>query len=157
MGDMLVKLYDLPADAGQAGEELRAQGIYIKRAMPSEKRVVLNFIEKEFSPNWADECEAGFTKGGVWLATYQKQVVGFACYNATRPDYFGPTGVRPDMRKKGLGRALLLRCMQSLREMGYAYAIIGWAGPADFYHQAVGAEPIPGEPGQSYMDLISME
>jgi hypothetical protein len=37
-----------------------------------------------------------------------------------------------------------LRSMASLRELGYAYAIIGGAGPVEFYVKTLGAIPIPG-------------
>ena len=45
-----------------------------------------------------------------------KKVVGFACFEATRPNYFGPTGVLESMRGMGIGKALLLRSLLSLRE-----------------------------------------
>lgn len=83
-----------------------------------------------------------------------KKVVGFACFEATRPNYFGPTGVLESMRGMGIGKALLLRSLLSLRERGYAYAIIGWAGPTAFYEKAVDAIPIPGEEGESYGDMV---
>jgi predicted N-acetyltransferase YhbS len=52
--------------------------------------------------------------------------------------------VRADLRGSGLGAALLLACLGSMREMGYAYAIIGGVGPAKFYEKTVGAFVIPG-------------
>jgi predicted N-acetyltransferase YhbS len=57
---------------------------------------------------------------------------------------FGPTGVRKDLRGLGLGAALLFRCPESMREMGYAYAVIGGVGSAGFYEKIVGAFVIPG-------------
>jgi predicted N-acetyltransferase YhbS len=47
-------------------------------------------------------------------------------------------------RGKGIGKELLVRSMIGLRELGYAYAIIGGAGPTDFYEKTLGAIPIPG-------------
>src|SRR6185436_6729639 len=55
---------------------------------------------------------------------------------------------------KGIGKALLLASLWSLREMGYDYAIIGAAGPVRFYQKSVGAIIIPdSEPG-IYTDLL---
>jgi predicted N-acetyltransferase YhbS len=76
------------------------------------------------------------------------QLVGFGCYNATRKGMFGPEGVKPDHRGQHIGEALLLGCLHAMVHEGYAYAVIGWAGPKEFYAKAVGATLIEGsEPG----------
>ena len=81
-------------------------------------------------------------------------MVGFAGYECTRRGFFGPTGVIPAAQGKGIGKALLLASLTALREMGYVYAIIGAAGPVDFYQKAVGAIVIPdSEPG-IYTDIL---
>jgi predicted N-acetyltransferase YhbS len=46
-------------------------------------------------------------------------------------------------RGQGLGTVLLLECLRSMKELGYAYAIIGGVGPNEFYAKAVGAIEIP--------------
>jgi hypothetical protein len=38
---------------------------------------------------------------------------------------------------------LLLACLFEMKLQGYGYAIIGWAGPQEFYEKAVGAVAIP--------------
>jgi predicted N-acetyltransferase YhbS len=43
-----------------------------------------------------------------------------------------------------VGRALLLACLHAMRERGYAYAVIGGVGPAEYYRRAVGATAIEG-------------
>jgi hypothetical protein len=43
-----------------------------------------------------------------------------------------------------VGSALLFRCLEAMRELGYAYGIIGGVGPAAFYEKACGAFVIPG-------------
>ena len=55
----------------------------------------------------------------------QKEIVGFACYDATCMNFFGPTGVKESERGKGVGKALLLAALHAMKEQGYAYAIIG--------------------------------
>ena len=53
-----------------------------------------------------------------------------------------------------VGRDRLDALRSGLRELGYVYAIIGSAGPIDFYERVVGAIVIPdSEPG-IYVDLL---
>ena len=73
------------------------------------------------------------------------------------PDYFGPLGVREDLRIGGIGKALLLKSLLSLKERGYAYAIIGWTGPQEFYRKCCGAIPIENSIPQSYHNLIGAD
>ena len=49
-------------------------------------------------------------------------------------------GTAPELRGKGLGRVLLLRCLRDLRDLGYREAQIGWVGPLDFYARHCGAQ-----------------
>ncbi len=79
---------------------------------------------------------------------------GFACYEVSCRAFFGPTGVIAEARGRGVGRALLLHAMHGLREPGYAYGIIGQAGPTEFYKKTLGGIEIEGSspgiyPGQS--------
>ena len=78
----------------------------------------------------------------AYIAVDGSRIVGFAAYECTRKDYFGPTGVLPDYRKRGIGLVLLQMSLQGLADLGYAYAVIGGAGPVDFYAKAVGAQVI---------------
>lgn len=151
---MLVRLYDLPA-SGPAVARLSESGVTCRRAESYERAAVASFVKQAF-PNWVDELQASFAKvpPTVFIATEGGRVVGFACYNATRPDYFGPTGVEPEQRQRGIGRALLLQCLEALAAEGYAYAIIGGVGPAAFYERAVGATLIPGSDPGIYRDMI---
>ena len=145
---MLVKLYELPPAAPEVAS-LRDKGIVCRRAENFERSAILSFVEANF-PHWADELMAGFAhvRPTVLVAEREGRVLGFACYNATRPDYFGPTGVLESERSQGIGRVLLLQCLEALAAEGYAYAIIGGVGPAEFYEKAVGATIIEGsEPG----------
>lgn len=143
MPDMLVRLYRLPP-AAPALEKVRAAGIEVRRAQPYEREAVYQFILKQFSQTWADETMVAFTHQPVsaFIALDGKRIVGFGAYECTRRDYFGPTGVQESYRGRGIGEALLILCLQGLFDMGYAYAIIGGVGPAEFYSKVVGAELI---------------
>lgn len=154
--DMLVKLYEVQ-DCPELIEKLRAEGVLIKKAMTPDLTKITSWVKETFGQGWADECTAGILGGGCWIAVKDKKVIGFACYDATMKDFFGPTGVQEDMRGRGIGKALLIRCMISMKERGYAYAIIGSAGPKDFYKKAVGAIPIEGSIPGAYRNMVGAE
>ncbi len=156
MPDMLVRLYDLP-DAAAERARLGAVGINIRAAMPYEKHQVLAWVEEHFSAAWASECAAAFAQAPVacHIATQAGRILGFACHDCTCPDYFGPTGVDEASRGQGVGRALLLANLHAMRARGYAYAIIGGVGPADFYARTVGAVLIEGSTPGIYRDRLS--
>src|SRR6185503_19776163 len=151
MPDMLVNLLALPTL-----QTLSDDGVTIRRAQPFEMTPVRQFIEKNFSVAWADEILVGFTNKPVtiFVATRDARVIGFAASECTRKAFFGPTGVVENERARGIGKALLIASLHGLRELGYVYGIIGGAGPADFYREAVGAFEIPESAPGIYTDLL---
>ena len=155
MPDMLVNLLKLPL-VDVAIDELAKTGVVVRRAQPFEITPVMEFVERDFSIAWADEISVGFANKPVtvFIATFEGQVVGFAGYECTRRAFFGPTGVIEEMQSRGIGKALLLACLAGLRELGYVYAIIGRAGPVQFYESAVGAISIPNSDPGIYTDLL---
>jgi GNAT superfamily N-acetyltransferase len=144
MPDLLVNLLKLPA------LESAPQGMLVRRPHPFELTIVRSFVSENFSASWADEISVGFARQpvSVFIATIDRELVGFAGYECTRRGFFGPMGVIASAQDKGVGKALLLAALWALREMGYVYAIIGAAGPVRFYQKTVGAFVIPeSEPG----------
>ena len=140
MPDMLVRLYALPDHNKRLKE-----GYVVRRAAAYEKSVMLQWLSQHFSTQWASEADVAFSRQPIscFIALAQERLVGFACYEATCRGYFGPSGVVEAHRGQGLGTRLLLECLRSMKEMGYAYAIIGGVGPKDFYVKTVGAIDIP--------------
>lgn len=145
MPDMLVKLYALPPLEPEIAAQ-EQQGITIRRPIAPEKHVVLDWVKNHFGMAWVSETDVSFGHLPVscYIAIQNEAVIGFACYDATRKGFFGPTGVSESLRGKGTGRALLLACLHAMYVEGYGYAIIGAAGPTDFYAKAVGATIIDG-------------
>ncbi|MCZ2111406.1 MAG: GNAT family N-acetyltransferase [Dehalococcoidia bacterium] len=154
MPDMLVRLYDLPP-AEPLVAELRAVGVVCRRAESYERSAVLTFVRERW-PRWMDETEAAFGRmpATCYVAIAEGKLAGFACYNVTRPNFFGPTGVSRSHRKMGFGKALLVQCLEALRAEGYAYAIIGGVGPAEFYEKTVGATLIEGSSPGIYEGML---
>jgi predicted N-acetyltransferase YhbS len=147
--DMLVKLYDLPKSCA-VFERLGEQGIHIRRALAAEKHKIAAWVRENFTEGWASETEIAFGRQPIscFIAVREGRVVGFACHDATFRNFFGPTGVKLEVRKKGIGSGLLFACLEDMRQQGYGYAIVGGVGPTAFYSKAVGAVLIEGsEPG----------
>ena len=159
MPDMLVRLYDIK-DEPEIYTELHRQGILIKRVLAPDRKAAVDFVRASFNESWAGECECAFSNNPVtcYIAVKNKEIIGFACYEATARNFFGPTGVKQPERGKGVGKALLLKCMLSMYESGYAYAIIGGvAETRGFYEKAVNAEVIEGSVPGIYERMISCE
>jgi predicted N-acetyltransferase YhbS len=155
MPDMLVKLYALPP-LQPSLDAMTAAGVIVRPANAWELSETRAWITEHFSQRWADEAAAGFANKPVstLLAIRDGRIVGFGCYECTRRGFFGPTGVDPVERGKGIGAALLIACLHGLANMGYAYAIIGGVGPAEFYAKAVGATVIPDSSPGIYRDML---
>jgi len=155
MIDMLVRLYDLP-DAAELYRDVAAAGVTLRRARAFEKHSVAAFAREHFSAKWASEIEVALSRQPVacFIATRDKQILGFACFDTTMRGFFGPTGVAESARGLGLGKALLFKALEALRELGYAYAVIGGVGPREFYAKACGAVEIAGSDPGIYGDLL---
>jgi GNAT superfamily N-acetyltransferase len=89
-----------------------------------------------------------------FLATQQGRIIGFACYESTWKNFFGPMGVAEHARRQGIGTALLLACLHAMAAQGYAYAIIGNAADLAFYTQTVGAIAVEGSEPGIYRDRL---
>ncbi|MCC6442996.1 MAG: GNAT family N-acetyltransferase [Armatimonadetes bacterium] len=155
MSDMLVNLLNLPP-LEPLVESLRVEGIVVRRPNSFEMTPLREYIVREFGTGWADEAAAGFANkpASLFIAIHEKKIVGFAAYDCTRRDFFGPTGVTSAYRNKGIGKALLIASLWGLREIGYVYGIIGGAGPKDYYVKTVGATIIAGSNPGIYTDLL---
>jgi hypothetical protein len=155
MADMLVKLYELPS-LDSALQQVAGCGVTVRRALSPERPQVLAWMQTNY-PRWAPEVEAAFCRAPVLclLALRGPAILGFACYDATCRNFFGPTAVLEQERSRGLGRALLLAALHAQKEPGYAYSIIGGVGPSEYYAKAVGAIPIIGSTPGIYAGLLS--
>lgn len=156
MQDMLVKLYDLP-DVGHLKDRLQNEGIVVRPALAAEKSLVVQWISQRFGEGWASEGEICFSFQPVscFIAVREGKILGFACYEAAYRNFFGPTGVDEAHRGRGIGAWMLIECLSTMKSMGYAYAIIGGVGPADYYAKTVGASLIAGSDPGIYKGILS--
>ena len=155
MPEMLVKLYDLP-NASSLIETLSGHGIVIRAAMSYEKHQVTEWVGNMFGRAWGSECDVSFSNHPVscFIATEVGKMIGFACYDSTCKNFFGPIGVVEIKRGLGIGKALLLFCLYAMRANGFAYAIIGGVGPVEFFYKAVGAITIERSSSGIYRDRL---
>ena len=140
MPDILIPLYALPPLLEPI------EGIEIRRPMAHEKSAITEWIAANFHSGWIGEFETSFKSHPVtsFIAVRERRIVGFASYDVTCRAFFGPTGVITSERGRGVGRLLLIYSMYGLRELGYAYGIIGAAGPVEFYEKTLGGIVIAG-------------
>ena len=154
MHDMLVRLYALP-DLAPALAHCAAHGVTIRPALGAEKSAVVAWVHQHF-PGAAAEVDVALCRlpATCFIAVRAQQMLGFACHDATAPNFFGPEGVATGARGQGIGRALLLATLHAQRAQGYAYAIIGGVGPAAFYAKTVGAMDIAGSTPGIYAGML---
>lgn len=157
---MLVDLLDLEIDK-ELDNKLNSLGIEIKKAIAPDKSKVERFALEGGSEEWRDEVSCAFSNLPVtcFIAVKNKEIIGFACYEATSKCFFGPTLVHPSYRNLGIGKSLLLHALIGLREIGYCYGIIGW--PSDkainFYEKCVNAKIIENKRNGIYRNCVKSE
>lgn len=156
MKDMLVRLLELPDVSDLQKRLFEKDKVVFRRAIAPEKHLVSEWVLEQFGEYWKSEVEVAFSRQPItcWIAQRENQILGFACYESTAKNFFGPTGTKETERGKGIGKVLLIKTLESLREMGYVYAIIGGVGPAEFYEKAVGAQIIEGSEVSIYQHLL---
>ncbi|MET3195649.1 GNAT family N-acetyltransferase [Bacillus sp. OAE603] len=139
--DMIVSLknYSFP--------NIQSNNLTYRKAKQSDALSLKNFVKKEFGNGWLDSIENGFSTEEIpiYIALDDNDVVGFACFDVVRrkKGLFGPMGTTFSNRIKGIGYNLLHFCLSDMKEIGYEYAIIGEAGPLEFYEKACKAVVIP--------------
>ncbi|MBO3800744.1 MAG: GNAT family N-acetyltransferase [Thermoproteota archaeon] len=116
----------------------------IRKAEKSDKNKVLSWVKTEFSVFWEYEASVGFMydKPKLWIAEDNDEIIGFSVYSALEPHWFGPIGVSPKTRLKGIGSLLLFNCLKSMREEGQRIAVIPWTSHLFFYAQVPGINKI---------------
>jgi hypothetical protein len=141
--NMVVDLTDASFVKAEDGDNLASLGLTLtnRRGTTDEERA---WIARTFTPTWAKEAAAGWN----WFAQDSAgAIAGFASYEQRRyrwwwlrgwlkqPDVgvFGPMGVALEWRGKRVGCALARRALESLRELGFARAVIPRVGPIAFY------------------------
>ena len=139
--DMIVSLRDYSFPA------ISVSKIILKKAKRSDAVELKSFVKGEFGEGWLTAIENGLSQDNIpiYLAWEDKQIMGFACYDVVRKKkgLFGPMGISLLNRIQGIGYALLHYSLYEMKAKGYEYAVIGEAGPLEFYEKACNAVVIP--------------
>ena len=139
-------------------------GFEIRTTTEADVPVILSLIrelaEYERAPDAVVATEAGLRdvlfgpnrSAEVLLALENGEAVGFAVYFYNFSTWLGRPGlyledlfVRPAVRGKGFGRALLERLAQIAKERGCGrmeWAVLDWNDPAIQFYRKLGAEPM---------------
>ncbi|MFD2923188.1 GNAT family N-acetyltransferase [Halobacillus naozhouensis] len=109
---------------------------------------LVKYVEQNYSYEWSKTIKDGFKSRNpsIYIALNNKEgIIGFAAFDVfkNKKCYFGPMGVSESNRTDGIGYSLLHHCLRDMKEIGYEYAIIGGAGPIEFYEKACNAVVIP--------------
>jgi mycothiol synthase len=124
--------FDVSADV----KRLARQGFQIKRAEAGDKDNVLTFLGAEF-PAWVGEVLECYKNHPIslYICYHQGKVVGFSAYdgNNRNTGWFGPMGVLPVTRGRGIGRIVCQLCLAEIARQGHVRSIIPWVGPVRFY------------------------
>ncbi|RAS93877.1 acetyltransferase [Bacillus cereus] len=121
----------------------------VRKANSSDFGKLVSFVSEEFGERWLHSIEYGFRtykeNVPIYIAEQEEVIVGFACYDVVRgkKGLFGPMGTAKQNRVKGVGKQLLHCSLHSMKQEGYEYAIIGQAGPIEFYERICDARLIP--------------
>jgi GNAT superfamily N-acetyltransferase len=139
-------------------------GLHLRMANPDDVPTLLALVgELAAFENLSHELEANamrFTeylfgsrpRASVIMADYDGKPAGFAVWYPTYSTFTGQPGafledlyVRPDFRRKGIGRALLAGVSGEARAVGCArleWRALKWNEPALAFYQSLGAAPI---------------
>ncbi len=147
--ERLGEAVDMKADLARvdltlsAGEAALAKEARVRRAKAEDWPAVEAFLKSAF-PAWVYEAKMGLKRGLLMVAERKGKVVAFAAAGATQPGWFGPMGTAPEERGRGLGRILMLKCLEFLKKGGAKGAVIPWVGPIPFYarHAAASLGPV---------------
>lgn len=113
------------------------EGLEIRRAAESDADLLATFFSEQFGEDWHTEAKLAMRAKpcGLHLAIQNGRIIAFSGHSSQNREwgFFGPMGTTPAARGKGIGRVLLRRCLNDLRDAGHKTAIIPWVGPIPFY------------------------
>lgn len=125
----------LDTDDDQA--RLVAAGITVRRATAADSARLDAFFGADFGLDWCTEAGLALHHDppALHLAIQSGRIIAFSAHSSQNREwgFFGPMGTTPAARGKGIGRVLLRRCLNDLRDLGHRSAVIPWVGPISFY------------------------
>ncbi|MBN1246234.1 MAG: GNAT family N-acetyltransferase [Anaerolineae bacterium] len=114
---------------------LDEHGVRVQFITPDYVKDMLLMIRAHFNPDWVREARHLLEMYGpdcrqlLVAVTDDHQVVGYCQWGGHEPGRFGPYGVRPDMRGKGLGKLLFHKCLNLMHKERVHSIWLMWTGP----------------------------
>jgi len=121
---------------------LEQEGVTCRRLEPHERERLREWMAADgFSEGWRYQVMHAAQQDpvAVFIAEKDGAIVAFACYDGVRPGWFGPMGTTQSMRGIGIGTVTFLRCLQSMKAVGYQICEICAVGPLYFYSKTANA------------------
>jgi ribosomal protein S18 acetylase RimI-like enzyme len=139
--------FAVPEDVVRLRDERAAEGFQIASLQPRYIADVLEFTYGHFGADWSRAVREALARGvameRILIALRGDEVVGFCIYGGYDhvAERFGPFGVHPALRGRGLGKLLLYDCLARMRSHGLHNAYFMWTGeddPAGHLYRRVG-------------------
>lgn len=143
-----------PERVSRLKQELVTEGVNFHKAQKDERRGLIEWINKHFSPYWSSETDYAFRNDppSVVVADEimsppsrrrtddgsRRKILGFATIDGVIRGRFGPTGVDPIQQGRGIGTVLLFEAFQALKDEGLYQATVHWTDHLFFYTQVPG-------------------
>jgi ribosomal protein S18 acetylase RimI-like enzyme len=137
-----------PPEAQAACTALEADGVALGPLGPEAVVPLIAWAGRTFHPDWGRAVREAVARGVPWRRTLLARdaggaILGFAQYGAydRSLDRFGPFGVDPAARRRGIGRALLHLTLQAMQREGCRCAWFLWTGehsPAGALYRGAG-------------------
>lgn len=141
--------FTIPETVRDRQDKLHTDGIVVRPVIPADIARILDFIPCHFSWDWHREAAGVLNDlyngdprnvGMIVALQDDNKVLGYAQHRGER---FGPFGVRPDLRSRGIGRVLLANTLSEMLKKNYHAAWFLWTGDdaARLYSQ-LGFKPV---------------
>ncbi len=127
---------------------LAGEGYAVRAVTSADLPELMGFIARHFGWDWVRHAQdyllelfgSGSDQICFLVATHRGRIVG---YCQQRRERFGPFGVDPGLRGKGIGRVLLAHCLAEMLTRGFHCAWFLWTGrDAARLYATVGFQPV---------------
>ena len=123
--------FQIPPEIRTREQALAEEGYAVRPVTSADLPELMRFIARHFGWDWVRHAQdyllelfgPGSDQICFLVATQHGRIVG---YCQQRRERFGPFGVDPSLRSKGLGRVLLFHCLAAMLAKGFHCAWFLW-------------------------------